>query len=57
MIEVNEEGSEAAAVTSVEEQCTSAGPQVSFIADRPFIFAIADEDTDTVLFLGKVVRL
>lgn len=57
VIEVNEEGSEAAAVTSVEEQCTSAGPQVSFIADRPFIFAIADEDTDTVLFLGKVVRL
>ncbi|NLH97012.1 MAG: serpin family protein [Clostridiaceae bacterium] len=27
------------------------------MADRPFIFAIADEDTDTVLFLGKVVRL
>lgn len=58
VIEVNEEGSEAAGVTSVEVQFTAAALEpVSFIADRPFIFAIAEDDTNTILFLGKVIRL
>lgn len=55
VIEVNEEGSEAAGVTAVEAKLTSAAEPISFIADRPFIFAIADEDTGTILFLGKLV--
>lgn len=55
-VEVDEVGTEAAAVTSVEVGVTSApldGP-FSFIADRPFFFAIADEATGLLLFLGEL---
>lgn len=57
VIEVNEEGSEAAGVTVVMMKATSAAEPIRFIADRPFIFAIADKDTDTILFLGKVTTM
>ena len=53
VVEVNEEGTEAAAVTSVEIRVTSAPP--AFIANRPFFFAIRDNETKTVLFMGTVV--
>ncbi len=53
VVEVNEEGSEAAAVTSIEIRATSLPPQ--FIANRPFFFAIRDNETGTVLFIGTVV--
>ena len=58
VIEVNEKGSEAAAVTVVEVTLTSmpANP-IEFIADRPFLFIISDEETDTILFLGKYSRV
>jgi serine protease inhibitor len=53
-IEVNEEGTEAAAVTLVEMSRTSMGPP-SLRFDRPFFFAIRDDATGTLLFLGSVV--
>jgi len=53
-IEVNEEGTEAAAVTSVEVGLTSAGIFISF--NNPFLFAIAEKSTGTVLFLGKYMK-
>ena len=53
VVEVNEEGTEAAAVTKVEVRVTSAPP--AFIVDRPFFFAIRDNETKTVLFMGVVV--
>ena len=53
VVEVNEEGTEAAAVTSVGIRATSAPP--AFIANRPFFFAIHDNETKTVLFMGIVV--
>lgn len=55
-IEVNEEGTEAAAVTSVEVRVTSAPETTPFrmIADRPFFFAIADDLTGSILFMGSV---
>ncbi len=53
VVEVNEEGSEAAAVTSIGIRATSAPP--AFIANRPFFFAIRDNETKTVLFMGTVV--
>ena len=53
VVEVNEEGTEAAAVTSIGVRATSAPP--AFIADRPFFFAIRDNETKTVLFMGIVV--
>ena len=52
-VEVNEEGTEAAAVTNVGIVATSAPPM--FIANRPFFFAIHDNETKTVLFMGNVV--
>ncbi len=52
-VEVNEEGTEAAAVTNVGIVATSAPPE--FIVNRPFFFAIHDNETKTVLFMGTVV--
>ena len=51
-IEVNEEGTEAAAVTVVEvgENAMPSG----FYANRPFVFVIRDDRTKSVLFIGKV---
>ncbi len=56
-VEVNEEGTEAAAVTSVEVGVTSVGPGSSFVmrVDRPFIFAIREHHSGTILFIGKIV--
>jgi serine protease inhibitor len=53
-VDVNEEGTEAAAVTSVGIGITSLPP--SFRFDRPFVFAIREKLTGTVLFLGKIVN-
>lgn len=54
-IEVEEKGTVAAAVTSIEAGVTSA-PAKTFqmIIDRPFFFAIHDRQTDTILFMGTV---
>jgi serpin B len=52
-VEVNEEGTEAAAATSVEIGVTSA-PQ-AIVVDRPFVFAIRERFSGTILFIGKVV--
>ena len=57
-VEVNEEGTEAAAVTSVEMGVTSAReePQrFSMIVDRPFFVAIRDDQSGEVLFMGAIV--
>ncbi|PSB14340.1 proteinase inhibitor I4 serpin [filamentous cyanobacterium CCP1] len=56
-IEVNEEGTEAAAATSVEIITLSApvDPPFQMTVDRPFFFAIRDNQTQTVLFLGSVI--
>ncbi|HEU4629348.1 MAG TPA: serpin family protein [Gemmatimonadaceae bacterium] len=54
VVEVNEEGTEAAAVTTVGVGLTSAPP--GFRADRPFVFAIRERLSGTILFVGKVVR-
>jgi serpin B len=52
-VAVDEEGTEAAAVTSVGVGVTSA-PQ-SFRVDRPFIFVIHEKRSGTILFMGKIV--
>ena len=53
VIEVNEEGSEAAGVTVVVMDESAASEPLTFIADQPFLFLIAEEDTGSILFLGK----
>jgi serine protease inhibitor len=55
-IGVDEKGTEAAAVTAVEIELTSAGPGASFIVNRPFLFIIREKETASVLFTGKVGR-
>lgn len=51
-IEVNEEGTEAAAVTGVEVVATSVAP--NFTADRPFLYIIREKATGTICFMGRV---
>jgi serpin B len=54
-IEVDEEGTTAAAATSVGIGVTSVGPGgPEFHAIRPFLFFITEEDTGAILFAGKV---
>ncbi len=53
-VEVNEEGTEAAAATSVEVGITSMPETFYMVVDRPFFFAIADDLTGTILFIGSV---
>jgi serpin B len=53
-VEVNEEGTEAAAVTSVEIAMTSAPPWMR--VDRPFVFVIRENKSQTILFMGKIVE-
>ncbi len=54
-IDVNEKGSEAAAVTSVSFRVTSVGPNKNeFRVNRPFLFVISEKQTGAILFAGKV---
>ncbi|MBN1559945.1 serpin family protein [candidate division KSB1 bacterium] len=57
-VDVYEEGTEAAAVTAVEISLTSVGPAPGFFmrVDRPFIFAIREKSSGTILFIGKIVN-
>lgn len=54
-VEVNEEGTEAAAATAVGVGVTSMPP--AMIVDRPFLFVIRERLTGNLLFLGVVNRL
>jgi len=55
MIDVNEEGSEAAAATAVVMDTKSMEPlKETFRADRPFIFMIVHNATGSILFIGRV---
>jgi serpin B len=57
-VEVNEEGTEAAAVTSVGISVTSVGGGgFYFRADHPFVFLIKENRSQTVLFVGKLAKM
>jgi len=57
-VDVNEEGTEAAAATGVAMQLTAMAPTkpVVFNADHPFIFLIRDVRTGMILFMGRVMN-
>ena len=55
-VDVNEEGTEAAAVTVVEMRLTSFKPGFSMRVNRPFVFAIKEKETNSILFIGKIVN-
>jgi serine protease inhibitor len=56
-VNVDEEGTEAAAVTSGEVVATALRVPTEVRVDRPFVFLIRERLTGTVLFIGKVVAL
>lgn len=53
-IKTDEEGTEAAAATSVVMGETSIGPEGIIKINRSFLFAIVEEDTRSILFIGRV---
>ena len=55
-VEVNEEGSEAAAATGMGMMLMSAFRPPQFIVDHPFIFYIRDKLTGMLLFQGRVAN-
>lgn len=54
LVEVDEEGTVAAATTGASFGCSKQLPPASFNADHPFIFLIRDKQTGTLLFIGKL---
>ena len=52
-LEVNEEGSEAAAATAVVRRRLCGVVPIPFRADHPFLFFISEHETGAILFLGK----
>jgi serpin B len=55
-VEVNEQGTEAAAVTTTGIEVTSYPWPHIVLINRPFIYLIRERTTNTVLFMGKVVN-
>lgn len=57
-VDVNEEGTEAAAATAVTVKLTSVLPdrRVVFRADHPFLFLIRDNKSGSILFIGRVMN-
>lgn len=56
-IEVNEEGTEAAASTAVRiRKCCATHPTPGFVADHPFMFIIREEKSRIVFFTGAVLN-
>jgi serpin B len=56
-VDVNEEGTEAAAATGIGMTGTSIPQPVPvFRADHPFVFIIQDKDSGNILFLGRVAN-
>jgi serpin B len=56
-VEVNEEGTEAAAATGVAMRLTAApAPPPLFRADHPFLFLIRHNPSGSILFLGRITR-
>ncbi|KAL5718089.1 hypothetical protein ACHQM5_011028 [Ranunculus cassubicifolius] len=62
-IEVEEEGTRAAASTAIEmDECMSLGPPsppkevVDFVADHPFLYVVRDDKNGMILFMGHVLN-
>jgi len=57
-VDVNEKGTEAAAITAIGMKLTSVGPSEMkvFKADRPFIYMIREVSTGAILFMGQKMK-
>ena len=56
-IEIDEEGGEAAAATSIVTDNAIGPPSYDFKVDHPFLFVITEGSTGTILFMGRVTDL
>ena len=56
-VDINEEGTEAAAVTSVGVGVTSAPARVTVTVDRPYLVVIRERLSGTVLFVGRILSI
>ena len=56
-VAVDEKGTEAAAVTTIGVELTSAPIYPEVICNRPFLFIISEKQSNTILFAGKIVNL
>jgi serpin B len=54
VVEVNEEGTVAAAATAVVMTRSLPPPPIDFTIDRPFLFVVYDQLAKAVLFAAKV---
>lgn len=57
-LQVDEKGTEAAAVTVIDIRLTSVGTDLGFVmrVDHPFFLVIWERHSNTILFLGKIVQ-
>ncbi|PNX92096.1 serpin-ZX-like protein [Trifolium pratense] len=55
-IEVNEEGTEAAAATAATVLFRGLPTRLDFVADHPFLFIIREDLTGTIIFVGQVLN-
>jgi len=57
-VQIDEEGTEAAAATIVEVSFTSIGPDNGFtmMVNRPYTFVIRERTNNTILFIGKIIK-
>lgn len=55
-VTVDEEGTEAAAVTAVEFVYTSMPVNTVFMVNKPFVFVISEKSTGVILFAGKIAN-
>jgi len=56
-VAIDEKGTEAAAVTTIDIKLTSAPILPEVICNRPFAFLISEKQSNTILFVGKIVNL
>jgi serine protease inhibitor len=56
-VAIDEEGTEAAAVTIVGIRATSAPVVTEMKVDRPYVFVIRERLSGTILFMGKIIRM
>lgn len=57
MIEVDENGTKAAAGSAAKGDFTSPGTPSRICLDHPFVYAIRENTTGTILFIGKTGKL
>ena len=56
-VKIDEEGTEASAVTATGVGVTSMPQTITMVVDRPYLFVIRERLSGTILFMGKITRV